>query len=110
VLLQTSGTASFISDGAGGTVATVQMGPQRYGENWSVNSSSISTTSALPTSCRMYRNMVSPSAFLDGTASANLNVSNVPVELQSLDKLIFVFTGGTMGSAATVVLNGSVNY
>ncbi|HET7414770.1 MAG TPA: hypothetical protein VFI97_03640 [Arthrobacter sp.] len=84
------------------------LGPQRMGESWKVRSASISTTSTVETTCRMYRNAVSSSTFIDGTSTANLNVSNVGSELANLERLVFVFTGGDFNKTATVVLDGTM--
>lgn len=106
--LDASGTAQFVSNGAGGTIARVFLGPQKYGESWDVKSASISTTSTAQSTCRMYHSFESPNSFIDGTSKANLNVSNIETVLGSLERLLFVFTDGDMGAYATVALNGTM--
>lgn len=107
--LNASDTAKFVSDGKGGTVARITLGPQKYGESWDVRNASISTTSAAQSTCRMYHTFESPNSFIDGTSKANLNVSSIETVLNSLEHLLFVFTNGDMGAYATVALNGTMD-
>lgn len=107
--LNASDTAQFVSDGKGGTVARLSLGPQKYTESWDVRTASISTTSVAQSTCRMYHSFESPNSFIDGTSKANLNVSNIETVLGSLERLLFVFTGGDMGAYATVALNGTMD-
>jgi hypothetical protein len=105
--LSVSASATFISDGAGGTVARVTLSPTVFGTEWDVKRMSVSTTSVAQTTLRTYRNIETPSAFIDGTSKANANISNMEIHLQTLDKLIFVFTGGDIGAIATAIVDGT---
>lgn len=106
--LSISSTVTFVADNNGFRRAFIRMGPQKFGESWDVKSASISTNSVNDCTCRMYRSTESPSRFIDGTSTANLNVTNIETTLDTLESLLFVFTGGDMGAYATVVLNGTV--
>jgi hypothetical protein len=107
--LDTSVTAQFLDDGAGGTIARAISGPTVFGSRWEITSISVSTTStALSSSVfKLYRNNEGPSGFLEGTYSGDSDTSDTNLILGTLDKLIFVWTGGTLGSYATGSLRGN---
>ncbi len=88
--------------------ASITIGPQRYGHVWKITRITVSTTSVVNTQMRMHLNTESPTAFLDGSYSGNSDTNDTSITLQSLDKLIFVWTGGDIGASAQVGLYGTV--
>lgn len=111
ISLQTSITATFGADSAGGTVARTQIGPTVYGSEWDIKRVVVSTTSSgLNGSSRfyMYLNSESPSALLDGTYSGDQDVNETSLHLRTGDNLICVWTGGDDGAIATAIIIGEV--
>jgi hypothetical protein len=109
--LNTSVNPQFISDGAGGTIARAETGPQVFGTRWEIDSVAISTTSTELVSSifNMFVGSDSPSGFRGGSYSGDKDVDSSPnIVLQNLDRLICIWTGGTLGSYATAVITGKV--
>lgn len=109
--LDASGSAKFISDGHGGTIATVILGPTVYPTSWQIDRMVVTTTNTnvLQSRLNVYRGMISPSRVVDSTYTGDQNVSETSIALACLDTLAFVWTGGSIGSVATVILSGTVN-
>jgi hypothetical protein len=98
-----SGTAIF--DAAG--EATARVGPDVYGDINIISRVNISTTSVAATTGTLYLNLVSPTAQLDTSASANSDTSDTSnIDLGTTEKLVFRWRGGTPGAIATITLYG----
>jgi hypothetical protein len=111
--LDTSVSATFISDGAGGSVARAEIGPKVFGTMWRVKSVATQTTSTLAdfgsSQLLVYQDYESPSRYLFGTFSAeNDTASGDETPLETLSKLILVWTKGDIGSIATATVRGIV--
>lgn len=98
-------TATFGADG----VARASIGPSVYGAKWHVDRIVVSTTSVLPSTCTVYRNVEAASAQLDHTRTGNADTSETSLDVPSPDALIFVWLGGTPGAVATAVISGTLN-
>jgi hypothetical protein len=104
-------SAQFVDDGAGSTVARGITGPTVFGTSWELDTVSVSTTSTalLSSVFSLYVNTESPSGFRGGTYSGDRDTDTSPnISAGNLDRLIFVWTGGTLGTWATGTLTGTV--
>lgn len=100
---QLAGSAIFAADGT----ATVRAGNVPVGEVWRMSSVSVRTTSALRTSCTIYRASATPANRIDVTEnSGNGDTTDTPFELAAGEQLVCVWTGGTPGARADVTANG----
>jgi len=98
---------SAIINSAGRAVCTA--GPERYGEQWRVTrmvTNITPITAGVNTRLDVYRNSETPSQMVDGTYTAEQNVSETDIGLRSGEKLVFVWSGGTPNSIATIILTG----
>lgn len=103
--LLVSGNAVFVTGGR----AVVILGPQRSNEKWKVTYTSIQTTSASTTGMKTYRNFENPSNFIEASIfNGNNDSSDTVLELAPNEKLVFVWTGGTVGANALVSLRGEI--
>ena len=98
-----SASATFDENGR----AVAQLGPSTFGIRWTIKRMSTSTTSGAESQLVVYRNAEQASARIDGTYTANQNTSETEIALQTLEKLVFVWTQGDPGSVATIVLEGT---
>src|SRR4051812_17283064 len=111
--LDVSVSATFVDDGAGSSVARAQIGPQVFGTLWhvkSVASQTNSTTADFGSSqLLVYQDTETPSRFLYGTFSAeNDSAGGDETRLDTLSKLVLVWTRGDIGSIATATIRGMV--
>jgi hypothetical protein len=112
--LDVSISATFVSDGAGGSVARAAIGPTVYGTTWHVTAVSTQTTSTQASfgsaQLLVYQDSETPSRYLFGSFSADNDVATGDGEvlLMTLSKLSMVWTKGDIGSIATAVLRGTV--
>jgi hypothetical protein len=96
-------TSNATFDSTGKAVAVV--GPIRARENWDVKQLVTRTTSSSQTRLTVYRyNESGPK--LDTTSRANNDVSPCDYHVPSGQKLAFVWTGGTVGTIATIDIDG----
>lgn len=103
--LATTVSATFNANG----VASVFIGPQRYGQEWTITSIVISSTSTLATTCTAYKNWTTANNQVDFTHSGNNDTSDTSLDLLNLDTLILVWNGGTPGATATAVIYGTID-
>lgn len=103
--LATSAQAVFTAAG----VATATLAPTVFGSSWNVERIIISTTSALASKFTVYKNVISPAGQLDSTDSGNGDTDETSIDLQTLDTLYFVWSGGTPGARATVSIYGTMD-
>lgn len=95
------------ADGSG--VATVTIGPKKYGDRWIVKTLSASSNSALESKLRVYRGAVMPSAQVATTYSGNNdNAGGSAIEIGSTDKLVFQWTNATVGATCTCRIEGDL--
>lgn len=96
-------TDTFDADG----IARASTGPTVFGTKWEVTRLVTSTTSVADTTLKVYLNSETPSALVDSTYLANNDVSETnSIMLATLDKLVFVWEGGTPGAVATGIVTG----
>lgn len=82
------------------------LGPTVYGVTWTVNRVSVFSDSTTKPKFMLYRNVESPTTYVDGSKSGNGDTSETDIELLNLDNLVCVWTGGEPGKSATVILQG----
>lgn len=97
-----SASATFDVNGR----AIASLGPSVFGVRWKLSRMVTSTTSTAETQLRVYRNTEQPSTLVDSTYTANQNTSETTLTLMTLEKVVFVWSGGDTGAVATVVLEG----
>jgi hypothetical protein len=89
--------------------AVVIMGPNTAVAGWQVERITISTTSALPTLCNVYRNAENPTAMIDNSLSGNGDASdNVSEYFYPGESIMFIWSGGTPGAIATANVRGTL--
>lgn len=103
-MLIATGEAIF---NAGGR-ASVQLGPTAYGVEWFVSLMASTTTSTTETNLNVYRQTETPSALIANSRKANGDFNDDEIRLRNLEKLVFVWTGGTPNALATINLEGEV--
>jgi hypothetical protein len=101
--LDTNRTAVFDSAG----MATVTVGPTVYGESWRVRRMTVTSDSTSDSDARVYLNAVLDSRLVAGSWSGNRDFNETDLTLQTLDKLIVVWEGGTQGAHASFLLQGT---
>ncbi len=101
-----SGSVTLDATGTGSVV----VGPERGGERWTVTRIAITCTSALQTTVKLYRNIISTTTLLFGSDAGNNDVASgdPPLELPPSGKVVLVWSGGTPGSVASLVLEGKL--
>lgn len=104
ITLMTSVNAVFGADG----MARASVGPRVFGVTWTVERYGTNTNSATDTKLFVYRNNESDANYLDSSDNANNDVSdNNAIPLQTLDTLLFVWSGGSVGAIATASIFGT---
>jgi hypothetical protein len=111
--LDSSVSATFVSDGAGSSIARAQIGPTVFGIKWHVQSVATQTTSDRSefgsSQLLVYQDTETPSRFLYGSFNADGDVaSGGETALETLSKLVLVWTQGNIGSIATATIRGTV--
>lgn len=89
--------------------ARARIGPSVYGHKWHIARMVTSTTdTVLVPELRIYLNGEAPNRLLDGSYSGNLDTSAMELTLQTLDKLVIVWSLGTPGAIATLTVQGII--
>lgn len=103
VPLYESGNA--VADSAGRAVCTVQ--PLQAFEKWHVTKVTVqnSGTTLVPM-CRVYRGSETPSRFIGGTFSGQMDASDENFHLSSGERLLAVFSGADVGSRCVLTVEG----
>lgn len=103
-------SATFVSDGVGGTICRAVAAPTRAGISWSIDliATTVSPGSTPSSQLKVYRGVESVTTYVEGTYSADNDTSDTHHELKSMDSLTFVWTGGTLGAVATATLHGTI--
>ena len=94
-----------VFDGTG--VARVRIGPTVYGESWRLRRMTVNTTSSSDTDAKVFLNYETESRMVAGSYSGNRDFNETDMTLQTLDVLICVWTEGTPGANASLVLQGT---
>lgn len=97
-----------VADANGRAAATI--GPKKYGDSWTVNLLATVTDSTSESQLRVYRGAEVDTAIVASSYSGNQdtaggNAINVP----SQDKLVFVWTGASVGANCTCRIEGDLN-
>jgi len=101
--LDTNRTVTFDATGT----ARVTVGPTVYGESWRVRRMTVTSDSALDSDARVYLNSEIDSRLVAGTWSGNRDFNETDLTLQTLDRLIVVWVGGTIGAHASFLVQGT---
>ena len=112
--LNVSVTATFtpVANSPTDTIARAQIGPQTFGEKWHITRIVTNTTSTGlngQSQLRVYRAIESPLTLLDGTYSADQDISDTDISLVTLENLVFVWTNGDNGSEAIGIISGTID-
>lgn len=88
--------------------AVGQLGPTIYGHSWKVERMTTTTADTERNEVRVYMNSESPNRLIGGSDSANQDFDTVPFVMQTLDRLIIVWSLGTPGVFATFNVFGTI--
>ena len=88
-------------------VATLQLGPVANGESWHVNKMTVTSTSSVQPTVKIYRGNVS-NAFIDFTLTGQGDVSETDVDVRNLEFLTAQFVGADPGSSCTWLVEGDL--
>jgi hypothetical protein len=100
--LDTNRTVIFDSSG----IARVIIGPTVYGETWRVRRMTVSSDSAADSDAKVYLNSEVDSRLVAGSFSGNRDFNETDITMQTLDRFICVWSGGTPGARASFLLQG----
>lgn len=101
--------AFLADDGSGVGKAMASLGPERYGDVWTVRlMTTQNDASTTDIQLRVYRNNESPGAMVDSTYSGRQATSPTELELRAGEKLIFVWSKGDIGTLCTVRVEGDM--
>lgn len=97
---------TVVLDATGGGRA--EAGPGRYGLRWMI--SRLVTSATNPCQLRVYQGYVSDATKIDSSKTGNADTSelNPALLLAAPDKLIFVYSAGTVGDKATCTMWGDL--
>jgi len=99
-------TATADADGR----AVVSTGPQRYGDSWEITLLATTTDSTSESQLRVYRGVESDSALVASTYSGNQDTAGGnTIQVPSQDKLVFVWSGASVGATCTCRIEGNLN-
>lgn len=103
-ILDTSMEAVFNASG----VAQAELGPGIYGVVWTITRLVTYTTSTSDTTLLLYRNSESKGNLVNSTQAGNLDTDTDPkLMLRGHEKLIAVWSNGTVGAKATLSIEGT---
>lgn len=100
--LDTNRSVKFDSTGT----ARIIIGPTVFGESWRVRRMTVTSDSTLDSDAKVYLNAEIDSRLVAGTWSGNRDFNETDLTLQTLDRLIVVWVGGTPGANASFLLQG----
>jgi hypothetical protein len=101
--LDTNRTAQFNSAG----VARLTIGPTVYGESWRIRRMTVTSDSTADSDVRVYLNAEIDSRLVAGSWSGNRDFNETDITLQTLDRFIVVWVGGTPNANASFLLQGT---
>ena len=86
--------------------ARLTIGPTVFGEIWRVRRMTVTSDSALDSDARIYLNAELDSRLVAGTWSGNRDFNETDITMQTLDRFIAVWVGGTPGARASLLIQG----
>lgn len=89
-------------------IGSVELAPMAYGVRWNIRRMVVSSTSAKQTECRVYLGFVSINRLQATTFIGNEDYNETDITLQTLDRLIAMWTNGVPGAIVTLQLQGLV--
>lgn len=99
--LDKSGSGAFNASG----IATVVLRNNGL-SRWVIRNTAVTTTSDRQTACKTYRGADVDSNLIDATRVGNARSSDTVVEVNPGEYVTAVWTGGTPGTIATVIVSG----
>jgi hypothetical protein len=96
--------ASVVFDSTG--TARLIIGPTIFGETWRVRRMTVTSDSDSDSDARVYLNAELDSRLVAGTWSGNRDFNETDITLQTLDRFIVVWVGGTPGKRASFLVQG----
>ena len=100
--LDTNRIAVFDSAGT----ARLTIGPTIFGETWRVRRMTVTSDSLSDSYARVYLNAELDSRLVAGSWSGNRDFNETDITLQTLDRFIVVWVGGTPGRHASFLVQG----
>jgi hypothetical protein len=90
-------------------IATGQNGPARFGHSWHVARMTTTTDDFVNRNeCVVYLNAATPDRVIGGSYNGNRDTDADPFTLQTLDKLIAVWTGCVPGTNCVLQIIGTI--
>lgn len=87
--------------------AEVRIGPDVYGDEWTINYVSVTNNGASESRCDLYQNVVSDTAFLEATGRGNRDTSDTNFRLIQGETIVFVWQNADPGSISMAVARGT---
>lgn len=99
-------SATAIADANGRAVAQIQ--PMKAFERWRITRTGVQSTSTtkVPTA-RLYRGSETPSTFMEGSQSGNLDSTDTGYELRTGERILCVWSNNDVSAACTLTIEGS---
>lgn len=89
--------------------AVASLGPKKYGDSWIVKTLAALTNSTTESQLRVYRGVEAQTAIVASTYSGNQDsASGNVIEVPSQDKLVFVWSGASVGASCTCRIEGDL--
>ena len=104
VPLDVARSAQFDANGE----TRLQIGPTVYGHSWNVKRMVTTSDSTTEVECRVYLHGEAPNALIAGSYAGRQDFNETDITLQSLDKLVVVWSQGEPDKFATIQLQGTV--
>lgn len=104
-----SGFANGVGVALTGTV-TLSLGPEKSNESWSIDHQSVNNPGPLIPEVLVYKNVIAPSGFVEGTLNGISGMSDTVISLLNGERLYYVWTNCTPGSSCTLTVRGTKTY
>lgn len=109
LLFGTSGIAPVVAGVLVSTV-TIQLGPSVTNESWDIEHQSVSNPGPLIPEVLVYKNVIAPSGFIEGTLNGISGMSDTSISLLRGEVLYYVWTNCSPGTTCNVTVRGNKSY
>jgi hypothetical protein len=92
------------------STVTIQFGPYTANESWDVEHQSLSNPGPLIPEVLVYKNVVAPSGFIEGTLNGINGMSDTSISLMRGEVLYYVWTNCSPGTLCQVTVRGTKDY
>lgn len=89
--------------------ATVQAGPSKANEDWTVTSQHVTNPGPRVPEVLTYKDFVAQAGFLEGTTRGTQDNSDTSIDLLTGQILIWVWSGCSVGTVCGVTIRGTRN-